>query len=217
MSSAVVDRIREALNRQDGISAETMSALAVSYGMEVETVNERLGVCVGLLRKGLRSEAIQQANIRPSLVDWCAKLDSPEIEEWYEILQFLQVKLPRSLNRDWARQLQEALIEEQPLEQVLRQHRRLAIAKAPLAWRLKVLRRIASIDAANPVWQEDIESWEKARLREVGAELDRAVKEQNFEAVSAISAELSSNEWRIPPSAEFVKSAQQACRSTRIR
>lgn len=210
MSSAVVDRIREALNRQDGISAETMSALAVSYGMEVETVNERLGVCVGLLRKGLRSEAIQQANIRPSLVDWCAKLDFPEIEEWYEILQFLQVKLPRSLNRDWARQLQEALIEEQPLEQVLRQHRRLAIAKAPLAWRLKVLRRIASIDAANPVWQEDIESWEKARLREVGAELDRAVKEQNFEAVSAISAELSGNEWRIPPSAEFVKSAQQA-------
>lgn len=210
MNSTVVDQIRELLERQDGISSEAMSPLAQAYSAEVSQVNDRLTACIALLRKGLRSEAIQQANLRPNLIDWCAQLDFPEVEEWCEILQFLQVPVPRALNRDAVRQLQDSLIEEQPLEEVLRQHRRLAIAKAPLAWRLKVLRRIAAIDSTNTVWGQDIETWEKARLGELTNEVDAAVKEGSHGHCMALTKELSARDWRIQPPVELVKTVQNA-------
>lgn len=210
MNSAVVDQIRELLERQDGISSEAMSPLAQAYSAEVSQVNDRLTACIALLRKGLRSEAIQQANLRPNLIDWCAQLDFPEVDEWCEILLFLQVQVPRTLNRDAVRQLQDSLIEEQPLEELLRQHRRLAIAKAPLAWRLKVLRRIAAIDSTNAVWGQDVETWEKARLGELTNEVDAAVKEGNHGHCMALSKELSARDWRIQPPAELIKTAQDA-------
>ncbi len=210
MSMSVVDRIREQMERQDGVSGESMEPLAMTYGLEVGQANDRLGVCVNLLRKGLRSEAIQQANMRPNLVEWCARLDFPEIEDWFEILQFLQVPLPRALNRDAVRQLQEALVEEQPLEELLRQHRRMAIGKAPIAWRLRVLRRIATVDAANPVWNEDVETWEKARLREIPGELDAAIKANSFAGCHSLAKELGSKMWSIQPPPDLVKSARSA-------
>ncbi len=210
MSISVVDRIRELMERQDGVSGESMEPLAMAYGLEVGQVNDRLAVCVNLLRKGLRSEAIQQASMRPNLIEWCARLDFPEIEDWSEILQFFQVPLPRALNRDAVRQLQEALVEEQPLEELLRQHRRMAIGKAPIAWRLRILRRIAQVDSANPVWTEDVEVWEKARLREIPAELEAAIKADNAEVCRALAKELSSKTWRIQPPADLVKDARAA-------
>ena len=210
MSISVVDRIRELMERQDGVSGEAMEPLAMAYGLEVGQANDRLSVCVNLLRKGLRSEAIQQAGMRPNLIEWCARLDFPEIEDWFEILQFFQVPLPRALNRDAVRQLQEALVDEQPLEELLRQHRRLAIGKAPIGWRLHVLRRIAQVDSANPVWAEDVELWEKARLREIPAELDVALKAENATACRALAKELSSKVWRIQPPPDLVKDARAA-------
>lgn len=210
MSMSVVDRIREQMERQDGVSGESMEPLAMSYGLEVGQANDRLGVCVNLLRKGLRSEAIQQANMRPNLIEWCARLDFPEIEDWFEILQFFQVPLPRALNRDAVRQLQEALVEEQPLEELLRQHRRMAIGKAPISWRLRVLRRIAAVDSTNPVWNEDVETWEKARLREIPAELDAAIKTSNFAGCQSLAKELSSKIWSIQPPPDLVKNATAA-------
>ena len=210
MSMSVVDRIREQMERQDGVSGESMEPLAMSYGLEVGQANDRLGVSVNLLRKGLRSEAIQQANMRPNLVEWCARLDFPEIEDWFEILQFFQVSLPRALNRDAVRQLQEALVDEQPLEELLSQHRRMAIGKAPLAWRLRVLRRIATVDSTNQVWNEDVETWEKARLREVPGELDAAIKSSSFNDCHALAKELGSKSWRIQPPPDLVKGARSA-------
>ncbi len=74
MSTSVVDRIREQMDRQDGVAGEDMEPLARAYGLEVGQANDRLNVCVNLLRKGLRSEAIQQANMRPTssngALDW---------------------------------------------------------------------------------------------------------------------------------------------------
>ena len=210
MSMSVVDRIREQMERRDGVSGESMEPLTMSYGLEVGQANDRLGVCVNLLRKGLRSEAIQQANMRPNLIEWCARLDFPEIEDWFEILQFFQVPLPRALNRDAVRQLQEALVEEQPLEELLRQHRRMAIGKAPIAWRLRVLRRIATVDSANSVWTEDVEVWEKARLREIPTELEAAIKSSNLNVCNSLAKELGSNTWRIQPPSDVVKYARLA-------
>lgn len=204
------DRIRATINRRDGVSEEALEPLALAYGLEVEQLNERLSKCVQLLRKGLRSEAIQQANIRPNLFEWAANLDFPEIEDWLEILQFYHIATPQPLNRDAIQQLQEAMVEEQPLEELLRQHRRLAIGRAPLAWRLKVLRAIARLDAMNPVWCEDLEAWEKARLKEIPAELNQAVNNNDFSECSKLAIEITQGQWQVPPPDSLVRSVVAA-------
>lgn len=205
----IVDRIREQLEKQDGLSAEAMEPLALAYGAEVAQLNERLSTCAGLLRKGLRSEALQQANIRPNLFDWSASLDFVELDDWLGILQFFHIPQPPRIHQIAVQQLNEALVEEQPLENLLRQHRRLAIGKAPLAWRLKVLRGIAKLDTNNGFWSEDVEVWERARLQEIPAELARATEAKDGEACERLAAELTQTSWLVAPPAALIKEATQ--------
>ncbi len=52
--------------------------------------------------------------------------------------------------------------------------------------------------------------WEKARLREIPAELEAAVKSENADACRSLAKELSSKVWRIQPSPDFVSQAVAA-------
>jgi hypothetical protein len=140
MNINLVDQIRQQLSQPDGITHETMQPLADEYSVEAMEVNARLLESIQLLRKGQRSEAIQLANSKPNVLEWSARLDFVELDEWIDILQFLGITPPPVIHRDAAQQLQEAIVEEQPLEELLRQQRKLAIANAPLSWRLKVLK-----------------------------------------------------------------------------
>lgn len=214
MSSAtmqdIVDRIRESLNPKRNVSAEEMVPLAAEYGQAVAHVNERLLVCTRLLRKGLRAEAIQQATSRPDLLNVCASLDFTELDDWLEILKFYDVPLPNILIADAIQEVQVAMLDLQPLEDLLRQHRRLAIAKAPLAWRLKILRAIRSSDSGNGIWTQDVEEWEKARLRQLPSELDQAIKSRNFNACQKLTAELNHAHWLVSPPQPLAQRAQNA-------
>ena len=166
-----VDKIRRALEKRDGIAEDEMRPLAEDYRTQVQQVNQRLDDSVMLLRKGLRSEAIQRIEMVPNALDAAADLEFPEWDEWNEILQFMGVPLPPKLNQDYVAQINEAIIESLPLDALLRRHRRLAIAKAPLGVRLITLRQIARVDSSNSVWHGDVESWEKVRLGQIDAEL----------------------------------------------
>ncbi len=206
----IVESIRDALERRDGISEEAMRPLAEAYAAEVVRINERLNEAVGLLNKGLRSEAIQRASLHPNAIDNAAALDFPEIEEWLDVLQFLSIAVPPEINREAALQLNEAIVELLPQESLLRNHRRLAIAKAPLRWRLRVLRHISAADPLNPVWQEDVESWETERLKQISAELLPAIKAQEQEQVSQLLDELTNASWRVKPPQNLVDQARNA-------
>lgn len=205
--ATMVEQIREALGKRDGISEEVMRPLATSYADEVSRVNSRLSAAVALLHKGLRSEAIQSASISPNAMDAAAKLDLPdeEREDWFDILQFLDVPVPPMLNRDLVEQLNEAIVETQPIEGLLKHHRRLAIARAPLAWRLKVLRRIAEVDPGNSVWEEDIESWEKVRHKQLVGEARTAISASEPAALQTLKEELTQSAWRVPPDAAMIR------------
>ena len=207
---SISDEIRLALDKPDGVSEEIMTPLAVQYDQLVGAVNERLDEAVMLLRKNLRSEAIQSANRRPNVIDAAATLDFPEIAEWYEILQFLGVKLPRRLDLEKIQQINEAIVEEQPIEELLRQHRRLAIARAPLNWRLAVLRRIAESDPMNPAWMDDIESYERERLKTLRTDVEAALKEDDLNTIHHLFSELTKQAWVSEVPSDLAVSLQKA-------
>ncbi|TWU65938.1 hypothetical protein [Crateriforma conspicua] len=202
---AIADQIRQALEKRDGISAQSMSPLAASYQQEAERVNVRLQEAVALLRKGLRAEAIQRASLRPNALEAAAALDFPEVEEWFEVLQFLEVPLPTPVDQDAVQQINEAIVETQPLAELFKRHRRLAIAKAPLPWRLKVLRRIAALDPMNGVWQEDLESWETERGNQIASELKLAIEQDDAQTIDRLHEEISSTAWLVEPNPKLIQ------------
>lgn len=196
-------KIRKQLEQPNGLTQEALEPLAADYSQLARSVNVRLSECVGYLRKGLRSEALQRANMKPGVLDLAADLDFPELEEWIEILQFYGIEPPQVVDRDATAQLHEAFVDEQPLEELLKQHRRLAIAKAPLAWRLKVLRQIASADPMNAVWQEDIVQWEAYRLKQIASDWVRMAADPNAsDDLRKLSEELN-GAWLVQPPSEL--------------
>ncbi|MFN9714056.1 MAG: hypothetical protein ACK57G_09705 [Planctomycetota bacterium] len=201
-------RIRRQLENPDGLTQEALEPLAQEYRHAVELVNERLLACIALLRKGLRSEALQRANIKPNIFDAAAELDFPEVDDWIDILRFYGMNTPPLVDANAIGELNEALVDEQPLEELLRQHRRLAIAKAPLSWRLRVLRRIAQIDVMNTVWYDDIVQWETIRLKQIAIELGRAIESNQSDALFGLEEELSYKDWKV----EVPEQLRQKCR-----
>ncbi len=203
----LVEQIQTVLGKRDGISDELMRPLADAYAVEVARVNDRLSAAVALLRKGLRSEAIQSVSITPNAIDDAAKLDFPdnEREDWHDILQFLDIPVPPDVRRDLVEQVNEAIVETQPLESLLRRHRRLAIARAPLAWRLKVLRRIADIDVAGTMWEDDIEAWEKVRHKQLSRDVANALASGRTDDLRPLHDELTNSAWRIAPDRTLAK------------
>ena len=208
--ATTVDKIRRALEKRDGIAEEEMRPLADAYRTQVQQVNQRLDDSVMLLRKGLRSEAIQRIEMTPNALDAAAELEFPEWEEWIEILQFMAIPLPAQLNHDYVAQINEAIIESLPLDALLRRHRRLAIAKAPLGVRLRTLRQIARVDANNGVWSDDIETWEKLRLQQIDAELKSALESEDAKNLYQLHKELTGGPWRIKPSPRLVEQSSFA-------
>tara|TARA_R110002073_G_scaffold73085_7_gene178787 strand:+ start:2522 stop:5428 length:2907 start_codon:yes stop_codon:yes gene_type:complete len=208
--ATIVELIRQSLAKRDGISEEVLRPLAASYATEVTRVNNRLSAAVQLLHKGLRSEAIQSVSMNPNAIDDAAKLDLPEveIEDWFDILQFLDIPVPPCVNRDLVDQLNEAIVETQPIESLLKRHRKLAIARAPLAWRLKVLRRIAEVDTGSSVWEDDIENWEKVRHKQIATEAPGLISTVDPESLRDLHNELTKTPWRIPPDTKIIKQVQ---------
>lgn len=213
---SVIDQIRAILKGRAAISREMLEPLVEEYSEQVARVNERLQRCEGLLRKGLRSEAIQLADLEPRLLDQVALLDFPELEDWEEILRLYSLDVPASLLLDVALQLQDAMLSEQPLSAVMKQHRRLAIARAPLSWRLRVLRQIARLDPGNPNWGEDVEAWEKVRLKELDREVDEAIQKSDLEVLQKIKEELESERWVIKPPDGLSKRVDEKIKVLRV-
>jgi hypothetical protein len=199
-------RIRKQLEQPDGLTPELLEPLALEYGRMVSEANRRLEECVAFLRRGLRSEALQRAAIKPHVLDVATELDFPEIADWVEILQLYGIELPENLDRDAVARLNEAFVEEQPLEELLRQHRRMAIAKAPLAWRVGVLRKIAAIDMMNPVWIDDLKDWEVARINQITQEWKSADQSNlPLEDIVKLREELESSAWIVKPPEDLTR------------
>ncbi len=188
----IVDQIRAFVQSSDQTRTSLLETLASSYAEACVDVNQRMGRCHRLLQQGLRSEAIQLAESEPKLLDSLAALDFPERADWDELLQMYQLAPAPKLTLDQAQFLNEAYAEEDPLQDLLRMHRRLALQRAPIKSRIAVMRKLAAQDTTNPIWNDDLRTFEKARFREVQAEAARLRKAETSQQ-SASSWPRSSN------------------------
>ena len=128
----IVDQIRAFLQASDQTRNERLDGLALDYANACTEANQRLTGCHRLLQQGLRSEAIQQAEAEPRLLDALTTLDFAERNEWDELVDIYAMAAAPKLMADARAALNDAYAEAEPLQNLLRTHRRLATQRAPV-------------------------------------------------------------------------------------
>jgi len=196
----IVDLVIKSLDSDNGFEILQPRLL-----QQVEQTNQRLRKCDHLLRKGLRSEAIQEAETEPNLFDLVAELDFPEWNLWQEKLNDAGLPASPELLLEVAAELNEAYNLHRPLEQLLRKHRVHALARSPLSERIPILRTLVERDPSNDLWRSDLVAYEKARFTEIDRELSQAFSQEDFGRVARLSKEVSGGEWIAKPEVALVK------------
>jgi hypothetical protein len=206
----IVEQIRMALHAGDPGQNGRLAGLASAYADACAEAALRLGRCHRLLQQGLRSEAIQLAESEPKLLDMLAVLDFPERPEWDDMVQMRDLPPAPRIPLEPARLLNEAYAEEDPLQDLLRRHRRLALQRAALRLRIAVLRQLAAQDPGSPIWADDIRAFEQFRLLEIQDEATEALKHQDPEWIGRLVSEVEQPGWSEPPPRALVLSLHKA-------
>ena len=212
----VIDDIRAVLENTQSIYPEHREALrriARNYDEAVGEVNGRLRQAAQYLRKGNVGEALRLVKTEPNLFDVLTVLDFPERTLWEEVLAALDLPPAPAFLREIIRELSDAVDQAAPLEPLLRKHRFLALALAPLPLRLATLREIAKQDPFNAAWSVDIEAYERERLLELQREVDAALRHPEIHRLSQLEAELMSPDWKIDKPEALLFSVQRELQS----
>ncbi|MFC1757872.1 hypothetical protein ACFL2H_03770 [Planctomycetota bacterium] len=214
----IVEDIRNLLESESSVSEDRIIGLEVRFIDAINEVNARLRQCESLLQRGLRSEAIQQCEVSPNLLDAVSVLDFSECDLWTEfVVQNCKHAAPPSLNSEFAAELNEAYTEEASLSDLLRLNRLNALKRSSLSDRLTILRRIALRDASNPIWQEDIKTFEKVRHSQIQKEVQVAVSQNDVSVLSSLEQEVRSDRWIYPPSDPIINRVVKAHTSLRVK
>lgn len=205
----ILEEIQSALQSPQLADHEYLRDVAVSYSVACDEVNGRLRECAQLLRRGLRSEAIQAAEREPNLLDSVGMLDFAELPLWRCLLERMQMVMPTPIQIELAGEINEAYASVAPLTPLLKYHRLLAIARAPFASRINILRQLCQADPANPAWPTDLQAMETARIRQLATEAEAAYKAGNLPLLQQIQTEVNDVQWRVRPPGEVVATINQ--------
>jgi len=182
-----------------------LAELARSYGKACELLNGKSAGCRELLQTGKRGEAVRLARSSPDLRESVTVLDMEETQSWLETCDTLGFAIPGPLQVEMAKGLVTDLYDSSAeTGELLRTYRRLSLARAPVADRLRMLRKVYLADSDPEKWAEDVKAFETARIEELARQAKQADREGDLETLEAILAELRSREWVERPKRRFV-------------
>lgn len=212
---ALIDRIRAALADERIEKSNEMVALSKDFQEITRKINERLRRCGEYLRQGLRVEAIQEAETDPRLIEAVGVvqgLTDDEWKRWQELAQFLELPLSEPPLHDVAQMIDEAYSEHAPLESLLRQYRKLALQRAPLAQRVAHLRQLALNDPNTEIWQTDLRAYEEARLAQIVQVARTGARGASLVECQNLLAEVQDVPWTIALPPKLVPTLQSQVR-----
>lgn len=207
---AIVENIRSVILHNDTSERDSLHFLAESYASACKEINARLLRCSQLIRSGNPSEAVRLADIEPDLLEAYALLDFAERPQWNDFVRKHQLPEAAALFEELAREVNDAYTTVNPLAPLLKKHRFLALARAPLSERMVVLREIVLMEPENIGWKTDLDSYEKVRFREIEQEIPKAVASKDVQKMSQLVQEIDSNSWAVKPPEKLLRSLRRA-------
>jgi hypothetical protein len=197
--------VKDVLNFDGHIDRELLLELSDEYARACDRAVERAYRCRQLQQKGLRHQAVQLARQAPDLRREFHVVDFAAAPAWYDFCEREGLTLPPILESEViAGIIDEVYAESANLSRLLRVHRRMALGRAPLAERLKVLRRICRGDPKDSSWRAEILNYEAARVEELVEQARVADRAGDLAAVEDILSELRSEQWLSLPPEQFV-------------
>ena len=199
----LIEDIRTALAFSEQTSPDKLESYAREYARECTNVNNRLKQCLPHLRGGNIAEAVRLAEASPSVTETFNLLDFETRQDWIEVCDGLGLDVPPPLAVEIFQELNDAYLQMVPLEPLLKWHRLLALNGSPLRDRLTVLRSIAKADPMNLHWQTDQETFEKARIKELGKDITDALTKNDMPRLQELYRELTAPGWIVAPPVEY--------------
>lgn len=186
--------------------------LAGAHEDVVFAVIQRAESIADLLDRGLNDEAIQLAEREPALTDLTMVLDFPELSEWTCVLAEFKIAPVPEMPQDTIAQLEDAYSTTADSKQLMQRFRALSLARAPLADRIDVLRRLSDKDPGNDQWKTGIRTYETHRLKTITRDLKSASEKRDLSTVARIDKEVNQAKWAVPIPASLKSDAQSAHR-----
>jgi hypothetical protein len=180
--------------------SDRMRDLAEQYQEACRLANERLRRCEDCLRQGLKAEALHLAQEAPPLVDMVEVLDFLELPDWEELVKLYALAKAPPLRRDVVQSLRVVRAEAEPLQDLLRRHRLLALGRGPIRERLAVIRQLRAADPASSFWTEDMRVLERLRNEQIREECLAATQSQDTAVLQALVQEVEEPTWVDAPS-----------------
>lgn len=196
MYTKLTREIRDSIGNSQ-LPAEFLIDLAAEFGEAIEAVNNRLEGISKILSDGYRDEAIDLAEQAPPVLDLVGQLDFPERDQWDLVMDDSLMERSPALMLGAAEQLESAYEERAAIEPLLKKHRLLALAQAPLESRIFILRKLCQKDPTNPIWIDDSQMLQKARLSQINTEYRIAKSKKNVDKLLSLTKELA-QPWDVP-------------------
>jgi hypothetical protein len=212
----IVTRLREFLKSGDltAIQDEHRNVIA-DYYLLVKQANDRLQEMESFLQKGLYAEAVHAAQIDPDLIDVVTTLNIAERDVLEMVIaSYNNVhddKIPPvpALATSTAEALNRAYVSVESLDNLLKIHRLLALARAPLVERRNVLLNIIQRDPDNlGSWKDDQVVWETELVKQLHSFLNKPDVHNDPEALLQKIEVLNDGQWRIELPADLIKNAE---------
>lgn len=217
-TNKIVRDVKDVLNFEGHVDRELLVELANEYSQACDNAVERAYRCRQLLQKGMRHEAMALARQAPDFRREFQSVDFGSAPAWYEFCEQEGLRLPPLLESEViAGIIDEVYAESADLYRQLMLHRRMALARAPLAERLRVLRSICRADPNDGGWRAEILNYEAARLEELGQQAKAAAQVGDQADIESILDELRSEQWLSLPPDRVVAEVEQIAQGVRQR
>lgn len=226
---AACDNVELAMEGYLPDQPEPLISAVSAFSTVVAAINQRLRTTHGMLKDGRRIEAIHACETDPNLLDCVTELDRIDqaIEPWFSVLDELGIGRPQRLLSDLAGELSESYDVKEQVAHLLRLHRLLAIAHAPLEERVVVLRRLLEIDPNHLGWRADLREYELACQQQLLDEFRDVLQASAKVELRDLSAskrrakqlyqQLMSAEWIDPLPMDSVQQVQKSFQSIQAR
>ena len=214
----LVIEIRQVLASEGDIDRQRLATLVWEYASTCRRLNDRAQLCLELLRQGRRVDAVHMAQELPDLQAEILQLDFDERPAWIDLCDRAGMPISEAFDAQALYSVaQELYAETGALDHLLKVHRRMAIGGAPLADRLRVLRRIQRADPKSEFWSDDVRACEAVLLEHLMQQAEKADVAGDLAGLEAVLAQLRSPEWRVAPPPAMARAVEKIAEPHRRR
>lgn len=205
----LIQQIRELIQSDMLERTPVLEDFAEQFAELCQATGQRLQRCAEYLAKGMRSEAVHEAQRAPDLLELAKAIQFPELKKWRNVCMDLELATFPALPEDILAKLQAECLRERDLEPLLRQYRR-AVYQADRDECIRLLRELRRNDPDNPSWPQNLRPLEESKLPELADQTRAALAADDRYTLKVIYTEFTHPQRVAPPPAQLLEAIKDA-------